>query len=79
MILAGYGEEVLELSLESCRPLPLLHSDHEEADTRLLLHTHEAFSKYFQVVVIEVEDTDVFILALHHYDCTWSKFAQPPQ
>ena len=40
--------------------------DHEEADTRLLLHYKHA-SKSYQSVVLKCADTDVFVLALFAY------------
>lgn len=43
--------------------IPVLFSDHEEADTRLLLHAYHAASD-FSTVVIKSPDTDVFILSL---------------
>ena len=42
-----------------------LYSDHEEADTHLLLHAKNALSSY-QAVTIRSPDTDVFILMLGH-------------
>lgn len=43
--------------------IPELFSDHEEADTRLLLHANHA-ARDFNSVVIKSPDTDVFILSL---------------
>lgn len=43
--------------------IPELRSDHEEADTKMLLHASHA-AKYFSHVIIKSMDTDVFILAL---------------
>ena len=48
-----------------------LHSNQEEADTRMLLHANDASSKY-QNIIISTPDTDVFILAasnLHAIGC----------
>ncbi|XP_066920827.1 uncharacterized protein [Clytia hemisphaerica] len=39
-----------------------LHSNQEEADTRMLLHANDASSNY-QNIIISTPDTDVFILA----------------
>lgn len=52
-------EDVL---IEECEEL---YSDHEEADTRLLLHAKHA-SRTYDHVVIRSPDTDVFILLLGH-------------
>ena len=38
-------------------------SDHEEADTRLLLHAHQA-ARAFSSVTIKMPDTDVMVLSL---------------
>ena len=52
--------------------IPALFSDHEEADTRIMLHAHHAASD-FRTVVIKSPDTDVFVLALsmahEFHDC----------
>ena len=51
-----------KVQVEECKEL---FSDHEEADTRLLLHAKQA-SKTHNHVVIRSPDTDVFILLLGH-------------
>ena len=43
--------------------VPDLFSDHEEADTRLLLHAHQA-AQVFSSVIIKSPDTDVMVLSL---------------
>ena len=53
------GEDVL---IEECEEL---YSDHEEADTRLLLHAKQA-SRSHNHVIIRSPDTDDFILLLGH-------------
>jgi 5'-3' exonuclease len=55
--LRGEGNEI------DMVPIPSLRCDHEEADTRMLLHTHYAAS-HSAVVVIKSIDTDVFIISL---------------
>jgi len=42
-----------------------LKSNHDEADTRLILHAADALSDY-DLVIIRSVDTDVAIIALHH-------------
>ena len=42
-----------------------LSCDHEEADTRLMLHAAHAASSGIQTVLVKSPDTDVFILALY--------------
>ena len=51
-----------EVQIEECDEL---YSDHEEADTRLLLHAKQA-SRTHSHVIIRSPDTDVFILLLGH-------------
>ena len=45
--------------------IPELHSDHEEIDTRLLLHAKHA-SIAHEPITVKSPDTDVFILMLGH-------------
>ena len=46
--------------------IPELHSNHEEADTRLLLHAQHASATHATKVRIRSPDTDVFVLMLAH-------------
>ena len=46
-----------------------LQSDHEEADTRLILHAANALRAGQSQVTVQSPDTDVFLLLTHH----WSK------
>lgn len=48
----------------SITEVPELESDHEEADTRLLLHAHHASTNH-QDIVIRSPDTDVFVIAVY--------------
>ena len=43
-----------------------MESDHEEADTRLLLHAHHVSTNYPQVIV-QSPDTDVAVICVHKY------------
>ena len=43
--------------------VPELESDHEEADTRLLLHSKHAAESYDHIIV-KTPDTDVFVLCI---------------
>ena len=45
------------------RPVSMLHSDHEEADTKMLLHAKHAAQCHHEVT-IQSDDTDVFVLCL---------------
>ena len=46
--------------------VPDLTSDHEEADSRILLHTKHASNGGFSCVVISSSDTDVAVIGIHH-------------
>lgn len=43
-----------------------LRSDHEEADTRMIIHAGHAFKSQSRVT-IQSPDTDVFLLMIHHW------------
>ena len=45
--------------------MSMLEADHEEADTRLILHCIHA---HMELMVVHVRDTDVLVLLLAHYD-----------
>ena len=42
-----------------------LHGNHEEADTRLILHSYEAASEGYERLVLRCSDTDVLVLLLY--------------
>ena len=46
-------------SMKSC--------NHEEADTRLLLHVIDACNNQWKKITIVTVDTDVVVIALYHY------------
>ena len=48
------------------RPFRPLQSDHEEADTKMIFHAHDA-SQDHDRVVIQSPDTDVTVLATHFF------------
>ena len=50
-----------------CAIVPLLRSDHEEADTRLLLHAKHASLTHSRIV-IQSPDTDVLVLCIAHFE-----------
>ena len=50
------------------RDLSSLSSNHEEADTRLILHAHDGKLQHFERTVIECSDTDVLVLGVHFMD-----------
>ena len=47
--------------------VPNLFSNHEEADTRLILHAHEAIANNFNRIVVLCRDTDVLLLLIHFF------------
>ena len=58
----GFDEECLKLTKEKVEVAEHLRCNHEEASTRMLLHTKDAaFSN--EAIIIVSEDNDVFILA----------------
>ena len=48
-----------------CEEIPTLSSNHEEADTKLLLHAKHAADSGENTIIIKSQDTDVAILACH--------------
>lgn len=57
-------ETCYKLTKEKCEEVTELHSTHEEADTRLLLHALHASNAGSKSVIITAEDTDVMVLCL---------------
>ena len=53
-------------STSNRREVPHLSSNHEEADTRLVLHALDARDAGYQRIVVKCRDTDVFLLLLYH-------------
>ena len=54
------------LSKDSVKELYDLYSSQEEADTRLMLHIHDACTRFgINTAIIWSPDTDVFILGIH--------------
>ena len=47
--------------------LVCLYSNHEEADTRLILHACDAVDKQFSRILVVCRDTDVLLLLLHFF------------
>ena len=56
---------VLRLTSESVENVHELDSNHDEADTKLVLHAKHAFERR-ETVFIRTVDTDVLVIALHH-------------
>ena len=60
------GELVKKVETDSITDMEELYSNHEEADTRLLLHATYSAKDYSRVIV-RCDDTDVLILLLYYY------------
>ena len=61
------GSRTVSLTQGSVAIEPKLCSDHEEADTRLLLHAKHAASTHRRIV-IQSPDTDVAVLSIAHFE-----------
>ena len=61
------GQLALSIKNGECTNVTALHCDHEEADTRMLLHAKHA-SRDAQRVVVQAPDTDVLLLCVTHDD-----------
>ena len=57
------GEKVFKINEDTVIAIPELESSHEEADTRMMIHTQHA-SQHFQKILYSIPDTDVFIIYL---------------
>lgn len=66
-VVIAHGEKCHSLASSNgmilTQELPQLSSDHEEADTRMLLHAHQV-SEFADTIIIRSSDTDVLILCL---------------
>ena len=45
--------------------IDLMPCNHQEADTRLFLHTRHAVASYHKLLMIKATDTDVLVIAIH--------------
>ena len=59
----GFDDE--NISKSTRRDIPDLCANHEEADTRIILHTLEAASQGFRKVEVLCRDTDVLLMLIH--------------
>ena len=66
VINAGFKETLKVWSSDTSRQdVRELASDHEEADTRIVLHARDAAARGYKQVNILCRDTDVLVLLLH--------------
>ena len=66
IIIAGGGFPEPENARSSKREVATLWANHEEADTRLILHAKDAIECNFKRIVVMCKDTDVLLLLLYH-------------
>ena len=66
LVLAGGFEDASGVWSSSRDNISQLKSNHEEADTRLILHAKEATDVGYNRTVIQCRDTDVLVLAVGH-------------
>ena len=70
VVAGGFNESTTVTSSDPDLDVSSLQADHEEGDTRLILHCIHA---HMNMIVVSVRDTDVLLLLLAHYsriDCT---------
>ena len=48
----------------SCEPIEALACNHEEADTRILLHAHHIAQSTATNIIIHIPDTDVLLTVI---------------
>ena len=61
--IAIVDSKAYKINLNDCSLIQELQSDHQEGDTRLLLHGKHASEDHDKVVIVS-PDTDVFLIAL---------------
>lgn len=66
-VAGGLGAKTLRVTSTYVEYVDSLSSNHEEADTRILLHIAYAGTLDVQQVVVFSPDTDVFVLLVHHF------------
>ena len=65
MLFVTTRTNAFEITTTACRLVTELISNHQEADTQMLLHAEHA-SYAYEGVIIATPDTDVFLIALSH-------------
>ncbi|KAG1649565.1 Mpv17-like protein 2 [Nymphon striatum] len=68
LVVAGGFEDLLKVWISTDRSTDHLSSNHEEADTRLILHAADASQQGYERGVLQCRDTDVLVLAVAHRD-----------
>ena len=62
----GQDEKTISITREGVREVQSLFSNHEEADTRIILHAVAAAEDGAETLVVESSDKDVLVLLLNH-------------
>ena len=62
----AYDEQCFRVTTQNVEEVSYLRCNHEEADTRIFLHTKDASQSKDAIVVI-CEDTDTDIKSRHHW------------
>ena len=62
----GQDKKVVKIAKHSVAKMPNLFSNHEEGDTKIILHTVTAAKNGSNRIVICSPGTDVLVLLLHH-------------
>ena len=60
------GEKAVTVTIGQCKEVQVLRSNHEEADTRMILHAKYA-ARTDRRLVTQSPDTDVLILSVSHF------------
>ena len=63
----GLGEKALKVSSDVVHVIEQLRSNHEEADTRMVLHVAYQARQGAKRIIVSSPDTDVFILLVYHF------------
>ena len=66
-VASGIGQKAIKVSNSVVSYEQDLESNHEEADSRMILHLAFAGSSGAKKAVVVSPDTDVFVLLVHHY------------
>ena len=66
LVLSGGFNDPMKVWSSTDRHLAGLASDHEEADTRILLHARDATIRGYQQINVVCRDTDVLVLLVAH-------------
>ena len=68
LVTSGGFQDATKAASSIGRNVTTLYSNHEEADTRILLHGKDAARCVFYRTVVFSVDTDVLVLLLHHHE-----------